>query len=63
MNKRAEGKGFSWVDKVQNTEMSERNSLQKIRNTNKNQSTISKINLVSKNITHEGQRDLTSLSF
>ena len=29
MNKRAEGKGFSWVDKVQNTEMSERNSLQK----------------------------------
>ena len=51
------------MDKVQNTEMSERNSLQKIRNTNKNQSNISKINLVSKNITHEGERDLTSLSF
>ena len=36
-----------WI-KFQNIEMSERNSLPKIRNTSKNQSTISKINPVSK---------------
>ena len=38
-----------WME-VQNIEISERNSLPKIRNTNKNQFTISKINIVVKNI-------------
>ena len=50
-----------WI-KVQNIEVSKRNSLPKIRNINKNQSTISKINLAVKNIIHEREPDLTSLS-
>ena len=50
-----------WI-KVQNIEISKRNSLPKIRNINKNQSTISKINLAVKNIIHEREPDLTSLS-
>ena len=41
-------------------EMIERGSLPKIRHTNKNQSIISKINLVVKNIIHEP--DLTSVN-
>ena len=41
-----------WI-KVENIEMSECNSLTKIRNTNKNRSTIPKINLAVKNIIHE----------
>ena len=48
--------------KVQNIEISERSSLPKIRNTNKNQSTISKINIVVKNIAHEQKPDLNSLN-
>ena len=43
-------------------EISERNSIPKIRNTNKNQSTISKINIVLKNIIHEQEPDLTTLN-
>ena len=50
-----------WI-KNQNIEISERNSLPKIRNPNKNQSTISKINLAVKNIIHEREFDLTSLN-
>ena len=50
-----------WI-KVQNIEISEHNSLLKIRNTNKNQFTISKINIVVKNIIHEQDPDLTSLN-
>ena len=50
-----------WI-KVQNIEISEHNSLPKIRNTNKNQFTISKINIVVKNIIHEQDPDLTSLN-
>ena len=42
--------------------MGERSSLPKIRDTNKNQSTISKINLVVKNIIHEREPDLTSVN-
>ena len=38
------------------------NSLLNIRNTNKNQSTISEIYLVVKNIIHEGKPDLVSLN-
>ena len=41
--------------------MSERSYLLKIRNTNKKQFTISKINLVLKNIIPEWEPDLTSL--
>ena len=48
-----------WI-KVQNIEISERNSLPKIKNTNENQSTIAKIFL--KNIIHEQKPDLTSLN-
>ena len=48
--------------KVQNIEISERSSLPKIRNTNKNQSTISKINIVVKNVIHGQEPDLTSLN-
>ena len=50
-----------WI-KVQNVEISERNSLPKIRNTSKNQSTISKINIVEKNIIDEQEPDLPSLN-
>ena len=50
-----------WI-KVQNVEISERNSLPKIRNTSKNQSTISKINIVAKNIIDEQEPDLPSLN-
>ena len=50
-----------WI-KVQNIEISEHNSLPKIRNTNKNKSTFSKTNLVVKNIIHEREPDLTSLN-
>ena len=46
---------------VQNVEITERNSLPKIKNTNKNQSDISKINIVVKNF-HEQKPDLTSLN-
>ena len=52
---------IEWI-KVQNVEISERNPLQKIRNTNKNQSTISKINIVMKNIIDEQEPDLTLLN-
>ena len=45
--------------KVQNVEVSERNPLPKIRNTNKNQSTISKINILVKIIIDEQEPDLT----
>ena len=48
--------------KVQNVEISECNPLQKIRNTNKNQSTILKISIVVKNIIHEQEPDLSSLN-
>ena len=40
-----------WI-KVKNIEVNERNSFTKIRNTNKNQSTISKTNTVVKTIIH-----------
>ena len=50
------------MDKVQNVEISECNPLQKIRNANKNQSTILKISIVMKNIIHEQEPDLTSLN-
>ena len=50
-----------WI-KVQNIEISERNSLPKIGNINKNQSTVSKINIVVKNIIYEQKPDLTFLS-
>ena len=52
---------IEWI-KVQNVEISERNSLPKIRNTSKNQSTISKINIVEKNIIDEQEPDLPSLN-
>ena len=52
---------IEWI-KVQNVEISERNSLPKIRNTSKNQSTISKINIVAKNIIDEQEPDLPSLN-
>ena len=48
--------------KVQNVEISECNPLPKIRNTNKNQSTISKINIVVKNIIDEQKPDSTFLN-
>ena len=48
--------------KVQNVEISECNPLQKIRNTNKNQSTNLKINIVVKNIIHEQEPDLNSFN-
>ena len=48
-----------WI-KVRNVEISERNPLPKIRNTNKNQSTISKINIVLK--IDEQKPNLTSLN-
>ena len=48
--------------KVQNIEITESNFLPKIRKTNKNQSTISKINIVLKNIIYELKPDLTSLN-
>ena len=50
-----------WI-KVQNVEISERNPSPKIRNTNENQSTISKINVVVKTIIDEQEPDLTSLN-
>ena len=50
-----------WI-KVQNLELSERNPLPKIRNTNKNHSTISKIYIVVKNIIDEQELILTSLN-
>ena len=50
-----------WI-KVQNIEISERNSLPKIRNTNENQSAIPKINIVVKNIIYEQKPDLISLN-
>ena len=52
---------IEWI-KVQNVEISERNPLPKIRNTSKNQFTISKINIVVKNIIDEQEPDLTSLN-
>ena len=52
---------IEWI-KVQNVEISERNPLSKIRNTNKNQSTISKTNIVAKNIIDKQEPDLTSLN-
>ena len=52
---------IEWI-KVQNVEISERNSLPKIRNTSKNQSTISKISIVEKNIIDEQEPDLPSLN-
>ena len=52
---------IEWI-KVQNVVISERNSLPKIRNTSKNQSTISKINIVEKNIIDEQEPDLPSLN-
>ena len=52
---------IEWI-KVQNVEISERNSLPKIRNTSKNQSTISKINIVAKNIIDEQEPHLPSLN-
>ena len=52
---------IKWI-KVQNVEISESNPLPKIRNTNKNQSTISKINIVVKNIIDEQKPDLTALN-
>ena len=52
---------IGWI-KVQSVEIRERNPLPKIRNTNKNQSTISKINIVVKNIIDEQKPDLTSLN-
>ena len=61
INKLKERFLVEWI-KAQNIEISERNSLPKIRNTNKNQSTISKINIVVKNIIHEQEPDLTSLN-
>ena len=50
-----------WI-KVQNIEISERNSLPKIRNTSENQSAIPKINIVVKNIIYEQKPDLISLN-
>ena len=50
-----------WI-KIQNVKISERNPLPKIRNTNKNQSTISKIKIVLKNIIDVQEPDLTSLN-
>ena len=61
INKLKEKVLVEWI-KNQNIEISERNSLPKIKNTNKNQSTISKINLTVKNIIHEREFDLTSLN-
>ena len=52
---------IEWI-KVQNVEKSECNPLPKIRNTNKNQSTIDKINIVVKNIIDEQEPGLTSLN-
>ena len=52
---------IEWI-KVQNVVISERNSLPKIRNTSKNQSTISKINIVAKNIIDEQEPHLLSLN-
>ena len=51
-----------WI-KVQNIEISERNSLPKIRNTNENQSAIPKINIVVKNIIYEQKPDLNHLIY
>ena len=48
--------------KVQNVEIKECNPIHKIRNTNKNQSTILKINIVVENIIHEQEPDLTSFN-
>ena len=60
INKLKERVFIEWK-KVQNVEISERSSLPKIRITDKNQSTISKINIVVKNIIDEQKPDLTSL--
>ena len=50
-----------WI-KVQNIEINERNSPPKIRNINRSQSTISKINIVVKHIIYEQKLDLISLN-
>ena len=52
---------IEWM-KVQNVEISECNPLSKIRNTNMNQSTISKTNIAVKNIIDKQEPDLTSLN-
>ena len=52
---------IEWI-KVQNVKISERYPLSKIRNINKNQSTISKINIAVKNIIDVQEPDLTSLN-
>ena len=52
---------IEWI-KVQNVEISERSPLPKIINTIKNQFTISKINIVVRNIIDEQEPDLTSLN-
>ena len=49
-------------EKVQNTEISERNSIPNIGNINEKQSTISEINIFVKNIIHEREPDVTSLN-
>ena len=61
INKMKESVLVEWI-KVQNIEVSERNSLPKIRNTNKKQSTISKINIITKNIIYEQKTGLISLN-
>ena len=52
---------IEWI-KVQNVKTNERNPFPKIRNTNKSQSTISKINIFVKNIIDVQEPDLTSLN-
>ena len=61
INEQKEKVLIEWIN-VQNVKISERNPLPKIRNTNKNQSTISKINIVAKNIIDVQQPALTSLN-
>ena len=52
---------IEWI-KAQNVEISKHDPLPKIRNTNKNQSTISKINTVVKYMINKQEPDLTSLN-
>ena len=59
MNELKESVLIEWI-KVQNE--CERNPLPKIRNTNKNQTAISKINIVVKTINDEQEPNLTSLN-
>ena len=61
INKLKEKVLIEWIT-VQNVKINEHNPLPKIRNTNKNQSTISKINIVVKNIIDVKEPDLTSLN-